>query len=150
MQQYPKSGKMLFIDIEPMGACKTTTTAAVEKALRLSALGKKVVYVNSSKDPRILGGDIDRAFSSHNSSLRYLSDKVETLSCSKLSLVNYGDYNEVIIDSAIFFDDLVEIVHLLLDRGKNVSVFSLSFDSRHNMLGSVHELIPRADKINHR
>lgn len=138
---------MLFVNIGSMGASKTTN--AVEKAVRLSVLGRKVVYVNSSRDTRVLEGGVEGIFTSHNSSLRFLSDKVATVSCTKLSIGNYDAYDEVIIDEAQFFDDLVEVVLDILDRGKNVSVFSLSGDSSRNLFGRVHELIPRADKIKH-
>lgn len=129
----------------PMGASKTTR--AVEHCVCMSALGKKVLYVNSCLDKRVLEGGVEGVFTSHNSSLKYLSDKVGTVSCSVLRTVNFVEYDVIVIDEAQFFNDIVESVERMVAAGKSVRVYGLSSDSDMCKFGRVQELIPIADRF---
>ena len=133
----------LSVFMGPMGAGKTTK--AIEQATQMTALGFKVLYINSSLDTRILEGGVDGVFTSHNSSIKYLSDKVATVSCSSLALVNYDGYKVIIIDEAQFFDDLVVVVSKLVTDRKTVHVYSLTGDFNKERIGHAIDLIPQAD-----
>lgn len=135
----------LTLYMGPMGASKTTK--AVEECVRVSVLGKTVLYVNNSIDKRVLEGGVEGVFTSHNSSLRYLSDKVDTVSCSALGDIDFSKYDVVVIDEGQFFRDLVQTVSKLIQQRKTVSIYALSATSEMEKFGSVCDLIPMADRF---
>jgi thymidine kinase len=127
-----------------MGACKTTR--AIEQSTQFSTFGMRTLYINNSIDAgRLLEGGVQGVFTSHNSSIKYLSDKVDSIRCSDLSSNNYDDYEVVIIDEAQFFTDLVQVVKQLVEDGKTVQVYGLVSDFKKEKFGSAIDLIPIAD-----
>lgn len=72
------------------------------------------------------------------------SMKVKTLSDIDVSLYNY-----ILVDESQFFEDLVTSVMGWLSQGKHVHCCGLLTDSNRHIFGDLHELIPRADNVEH-
>ena len=139
----PQAGH-LSVFLGPMGACKTTR--AIEQCTQFSTFGMSVVYVRHAIDSqRTLAGGIEGVFTSHNASNRYIYDKVDTLSCSSLTITNFDKYQVVVIDEAQFFTNLVEVVKELVLKGKTVQIYGLVGDFKKEKFGSTIDLIPMAD-----
>lgn len=120
---------------------------ATRRATKYADLGEKVLYVRSALD---LGRDTDggdaTSFTSHSSSNKYLSEKVDKVSCTLLSEVDAQNYDRIVIDEAQFFEDIVEsVLHMVDTLKKAVHVVGLDSSYKRTKIGNLLDLIPHAD-----
>jgi len=133
----------LTVFFGPMFSGKTTKL--LEELTRyIDVTDEKCLLINHSFDDRDFSiGDV----SSHNSSFKGVSKKIDTFKSGTLKLVNVSSYNIIGIDEAQFFSDLEETVKLWISSGKNVVVSGLISDAFMNPFGKLYNLIPCADKV---
>jgi thymidine kinase len=133
----------LTVFFGPMFSGKTTKL--LEELTRyIDVTDEKCLLVNHSFDDRDFSiGDV----SSHNSSFKGVSKKIDTLKVGKLNFVDISNYNIIGIDEAQFFEDLEETVKVWISCGKNVVVSGLISDAFMNPFGKIYRLIPSADKV---
>ena len=55
--------------------------------------------------------------------------------------------NDILIDEAQFFTDLMEILYIVEKLNKNVYIFGLDGDFKRNKFGNILDLIPYCDTI---
>jgi thymidine kinase len=123
------------------------TCFATRKATKYADIGQEVLYICSAigKDRETDGGD-SQTFTSHNSSNRYLSEKVHKLTCLTLSDIHVDPYYLIVIDEAQFFEDIVETVLEWVDlKHKRVLIVGLDSSFKRTSTGKLLELIPHAD-----
>jgi thymidine kinase len=97
----------------------------------------------------------------HSSEIRYSVDQLSTHDQTKISCFKYDKIKTfiqdkqddiskthvILIDEAQFFDDLLEIKHLVDSLHKNVYIFGLDGDFKRNKFGQILDLIPYCDSI---
>lgn len=133
----------LTVFFGPMFSGKTTKL--LEELTRyIDVTDEKCLLINHSFDDRDFSiGDV----SSHNSSFKGVSKKIDTIKSGTLKLVDVSRYNIVGIDEAQFFNDLEETVKNWVSSGKNIVVSGLISDAFMNPFGKLYCLIPCADKV---
>jgi thymidine kinase len=134
-------GKLVLI-MGPMFAGKTSTL--ISELTRYVDLDIPVVYINSSDDTR---GD---KFSTHNSSLNQVSDKIVMLKTKNLMGIQQDEwmvYDVIAIDESQFFGDLVQFVKTCLSLGKIIYVAGLDGDTEQRIFGEMVYLIPYATEV---
>lgn len=103
--------------------------------------GLKVLYVNHIRDDRKTEKH-DDTVSTHNSSFKEMSSKIDKRKISNLSELNVDCYDVIGIDEGQFFDDLEKTVReWVLIKKKQVYVASLDGDFTINSFGQAHNLI---------
>lgn len=135
----------LYLIIGPMHSGKTT--ALLDEAARVNALGMKTLYINSSVDTRS-----EDEVSTHNPILKYKSTlhHVTFIKVSRLSDLDVSTFDTILIDEGQFQDDLVESVTRFVEVDKKyVHVAGLSGDFRRKKFGQILDLIPLVDNYNH-
>ena len=136
----------LNIVVGPMFSGKSTWLNGV--ITELADTGFKVLKIIHIKDVRDDVASNDKKGTTHNSSYRSLSDKIDVISTDVLSSVNVNDYDVIGIDESQFFPDLLEYVEQWVeDKGKHVRVSGLCGDSSKKKYGQTLDLIPFCDKV---
>ncbi|CAH6421323.1 Thymidine kinase [uncultured virus] len=126
-----------------MGSGKTTK--ALEQVSQFVILGFKTMYITSKLDKERAP---EAAFYSHNPASQRVHELCITLHCESLP-DDYSSSEVIVIDEAQFFSNLVPTVHKLLALGKNVQVYGLAADFKGDKFGSIIDLIPFADNVEH-
>lgn len=136
----------LNVLIGPMKSRKTTT--AILNATELAEVNeRKVLYITSNLDIRDVPGG-DGNFTSHNPILNTMSKKIDKQRVKDLiDVVNYHNYQEIFIDEANFYSDLIPHVELWIQNGINVHAIGLSGGFDLKPFGNFLLLIPMADNI---
>ena len=124
------------------------TTHTILAATQEADTGAKTLYINHSGDIRkTKGGELGK-FTSHSSSLKSLSEDVDSVCTKLLKDVCVDDYEVIVIDEGNFYTDIYETVLDWVDsRGKRVYLAALDGDSNKEFFGDVHKLNPKADKF---
>lgn len=136
----------LYIRIGPMFSGKTTWLNG--ELTNLADKGFKVLKIIHSDDIRYDVAVSDNSGSTHNSSYRFLSDKITWVRASSLKNVDISHYHVIGIDESQFFPDLLEIVENWVEiKGKHVRVAGLDGDCFKRKFGQTLDLIPICDEI---
>jgi len=139
---FRNASSKLVIICGPMYSSKTSTLLI--ELTRYADVDLSVLYINSEDDTR------GETYSTHNSSLHHLSNKVTTQKTSRLQDLSddYLDKFKVIgVDESQFFEDLIPFVKRMLKRKKILYVAGLDGDSKQNMFGQILHLIPYASEV---
>lgn len=135
----------LSVYVGPMFSGKTTHL--VREITQYSDLSDKrrALIINHSLDNR----NAISVISSHSSSYKGLSEKVDVVSTDNLSKVDVTSYEIVGIDEANFFtyNDLISTVKNWLVAGKHVICSGLDGDSDMNKFGYVADLLSISDRF---
>jgi thymidine kinase len=125
----------------PMFSGKTTELC--RRLNILQTLGLKCVYINSDIDNRSLNN-----FSTHNNMLSKISfDSYKIKEIYPLKEIGIN-YDVIGIDEIQFFDNILEtIIELVEKHGKKIIVSGLNGDSKRNLFGEMHLLIPYCNHI---
>jgi len=98
----------------------------------------------------------------HSTELRYSIEKLSTHDKKQISCFKYdsiktfinekkdeiiNNTNDILIDEAQFFTDLMEILYIVENLKKNVYIFGLDGDFKRNKFGNILDLIPFCDTI---
>ena len=136
----------LHIRVGPMFSGKTTWLNG--ELTHLADKGLSVLKIVHSDDNRSdVASSTDKG-STHNSSYRYLSEKIDVVKKSKLKGIDVSNYHVVGIDESQFFDDLLEVVTGWLENlGKHIRVAGLDGDAFKNKFGHTLDLVPICDNI---
>lgn len=141
--QYPGELHLL------MGAMTSSKSTTLIYRLTIKAdLGYAVAFINTIKDKRVTVGGDGINFSSHNSSLKHISDRIDCYSVSKLSEVDVSKYDVIGVEEGHFFPDLYETVMYWvegLDKGKYVIVSGLDSSYMRTPIGQMMDLVQKAD-----
>lgn len=132
----------LVLIIGPMFSGKTSTL--ISEMTRYVDVEIPVLYINSLDDTR------GEKFSTHNSSLSLISEKIKTTKSKMLcdlpdDLIQQS--NVIAIDEAQFFPDLVPFVKKWLKNKKIIYVGGLDGDIQQNLFGDIVYLIPYATEV---
>lgn len=128
------------------------TSKMLYKLTRLADLGYKVLYVNTTKDVRATSGGDGVSFTSHSSSLKYLSPLVTCLRAENLSdlrgAVVGADPDVIGVDEAHFFDDLrTEALEWVRRQHRHVIICGLDGDFLQRPIGQILSLVPEAEDV---
>lgn len=134
---------MLSVVAGPMFSQKTSFLVAKLTLHADVQKDSKCLIINSSKDIR----DPENKVSSHSSSYKGVSYKVDIQSVLKLSEADVENYNVIGIDEAQFFDDLHDNVKKWLDNGKFIYVVGLDSDCMGNPFGDINKLLYMSDEF---
>ncbi len=130
----------LHVIFGPMFSGKTTKL--VEELTRFADLGFRVCYINSTIDVRT-----ETALSTHNSSLKLISNKITCQKFSSLNEVEVEKYDVIGIDECQFFSNLQSHVKdWLKHNNKVVIVAGLKADFKGDKFGELVDLIPIAGR----
>lgn len=140
----------LNITIGPMYAGKTSKLIEIYENILDDELEK---LDDEQKLPIVL---------THSTELRYSIEKLSTHDKKQISCFKYdsiktfmnekkdeiiNNTNDILIDEAQFFTDLMEILYIVEKLNKNVFVFGLDGDFKRNKFGNILDLIPFCDTI---
>jgi thymidine kinase len=110
----------------------------------------KCLYINHSNDTR----DTMNAFSTHNSlfdknmSSKLNADMVKFQKLSDIPIAVLREYRTVCIDEAQFFDDIVEMCDVMVNKlNQDVFVAGLKGDFKRGVFGKLPFLLPHADEV---
>lgn len=124
----------------PMFSGKSTELN--RKITRLvDVLNTDALIINHSSDTR----DTLNGISSHSSSYKGLSDKVDIIFSTRLKDVDVTDYHIIGVDEANFFDHLYEDINRWVENGKHIVVVGLDSDFRGKKFGNIADLLPISD-----
>jgi thymidine kinase len=132
----------LVLIIGPMFSGKTSTL--ISEMTRYVDVDIPVLYINSSEDTR------GEKFSTHNSSLSLISEKINTTKTKTLETIPDELLNQssvIAIDEAQFFPDLVSFVKKWLRNKKIIYVGGLDGDIQQKLFGEIVYLIPYATEV---
>lgn len=120
------------------------TTSLIRDVTRYADLGEKCLILNSALDTRPGLSSL----SSHSSSYRGLSPKIDVQSVGDLATVNVQDYVVIGVDEAQFFPDLLATVLTWIDQqGKIVIVAGLDGNANRQPFGQILQLVPHAEEV---
>jgi thymidine kinase len=105
--------------------------------------GAKALIINHTFDNR----DVKNIVSSHSSSYKGLSDKINVKATSSLLSIDVSEYTIIGIDEANFFDDLFESVKSWSKDGKHVVVAGIDGDFRATQFGNIADLLSISDSF---
>jgi thymidine kinase len=125
------------IILGPMFSGKSTEL--LRRCSRLSAIGKKVLYINHTFDTRT-----DDSIQTH-SKIRESAIKLTKLADTPEEKYNEADI--IAIDEAQFFDDLYAFVLQCERDEKSVIMSGLDGDSNRRPFGQILECIPLCDSV---
>ena len=108
-----------------------------------SCLESRPLLINSKLD----GRDSKHIISSHSSSYRGVSDKIDMISVKHLNQVDVSSYTVIGIDEAQFFPDLFETVDVWVKSGKHVYCAGLDGDRHMKKFGQIADLLNISDKF---
>lgn len=140
----------LYIRIGPMFSGKTTWLNSV-----LTDLADKhfsVLKIVHCSDERYISNNDSRngngKGSSHSSSFKSLSDKIDVISAKTLSDIDISNYHVIGVDESQFYPDLLETVESWVEeKGKHVRISGLCGDSSKYKFGQTLDLIPICDEV---
>uniref|UniRef100_A0A6C0KAD8 thymidine kinase n=1 Tax=viral metagenome TaxID=1070528 RepID=A0A6C0KAD8_9ZZZZ len=116
------------------------STELLRRVGRYSAIGKKVLVVNSSLDSRGEGTQTHSGTRTPATKVRNLMDLVDTQ--------EYIDSEVIAVDEAQFFGDLVEFHNKCVDdNGKILIVAGLDGTSEREPFGQIHMTLCKCDSI---
>jgi len=154
-QFHPESGQLTLI----LGAMFSgKTTKLLHELTTLADIGLSVLYVNHSDDQRDTAGS-DQNVTTHHTLFSEMSDRVDTVSASKLSSLSVENYDVIGIDEGQFFSgrdqlfgepstDLeVQVRKWVIGDNKIVFVASLNGDFRIRSFGPTKELLCLASNV---
>jgi len=133
----------LYVRAGPMFSDKTTWLNT--ELTRFADRGFASVKITHSDDVRSGVAACDDSGSTHNSSYKSLSSKIDRIRSSVLGTLDISKYNVVGIDEGQFFLDLYDTVKRWVNAGKHVRVAGLDGDFRMEKFGQVIDLFPIAD-----
>ena len=125
------------------------TTENLRRAISDAAIGRKVLFVNSSVDTRS-----DEPYSTHNplykeklSTMNHIT--MESMTASQLEETDFSEYDSIHIDECQFFgNEAVKLITQLVDRlRKTVTVSGLIGDFKREKFGILLDLVPLADSF---
>ena len=125
------SGKSSWLDIE---------------LTRFADIGLKVLKVNTVHDVR-LSASADDSGTSHSSTQKVLSAKIDRQKVKLLQEVDVTAYEVIGVDECNFYEDLVvEVIKWVEKLGKHVLFTGLDGDFEKKPFGQTLQLIPYADE----
>jgi thymidine kinase len=134
----------LVVRVGPMFSGKTTWLN--NELTRSADVRFKVLKIIYSEDNRLDVASTDISGSTHNSSFKHLSDKIDIMRVSCLSEVDVSSYDVIGVDEAQFFTDLYsQIKNWVENKGKHVKVAGLDGDFDKRRFGDVLDLCSLAD-----
>lgn len=136
----------LHLLMGPMASAKSTTLIC--RLTMKADLGYTVAFINTLKDKRKTAGGDGTNFSSHNSSLKHISGKIDCFSVEKLADVDVSKYDVIGVEEGHFFPDLYDTVMYWVEgltRGKYVIVSGLDSSYMRTPIGQMTELMYKAD-----
>lgn len=146
--EVPESG-YLDITVGPMFSGKTSYVTFV--LTKFADIGTektryRVCYINYEGDDRETEGGDGLKFSSHSSTLRHMSEKIDCFKAKRLSDIDVTSYHVVGVDESHFYPDLKDTVLYWVNvLHKHVIVCGLDGDFRQNPIGQTLELISESD-----
>jgi thymidine kinase len=150
-KDYSQSCGNLCLIFGPMFSGKSTTLSSMVS--EQEAIGQKVLFVNSTKDNRNPENDNtifrDGIVTTHNHRIN-ISKKTTYIKVDKIKdipITILKKFNVIAVDEAQFFDDLTELIQILLYLKKIIFVAGLMATSEGKLFGKMHQLIPYAEKI---
>ncbi len=136
----------LYIRIGPMFSGKTSWLNS--ELTQLADTNFSVVKITHSSDVRTDVEACDGSGSTHNSSYKTLTPKIDTIRSSSLKDIDVAKYHVIGIDESQFFNDLKEtVVYWVENLGKHVRVVGLDGDYQKNKFGQTLDIIPLADDV---
>jgi thymidine kinase len=136
----------LTLILGPMFSGKTTDLCS--RLTTRSDVGDKCLFIGPSKDNRS-----ELVFSTHSSTLKSISEKIHTVKVTTLESLSseFIQEQDVIgVDEGQFFPDLVpSILKWVNQYNKAVFVAGLNGDFLARPFGTILELIPHANHVNH-
>jgi thymidine kinase len=138
----------LEIRIGPMFSGKTTWLNG-ELTTLVDIFNLRVCKITHTLDIRPTVCICDDSGSTHHSSFNGLTKKIKTFKVNNLQEIKEQSANFDVfgIDESQFFEDLVEGVKYLLDKGKHIRVVGLCGDKNLQKFGKTLDLIPFCDNI---
>jgi len=141
--QSPHKGS-LYVRVGPMFSGKTTWLN--NELTRLADIGCKVLKIIYSEDIRQDVAVCDDSGSTHNSSYKSLSSKIDRIRTSSLNDIDISSYDVIGIDEAQFFPNLYFVVNDWIEnKCKHVRVSGLDGDFAKKRFGEVLDLCSLAD-----
>lgn len=137
----------LNMRIGPMFSGKTTWLNG--ELTQLADKGFSVLKIIHSDDTRAETiKDGVRSGSTHNSSYRFLSEKISITRTNRLSDVNVDEFHVIGIDESQFFQDLTTMVENWVEiKSKHVRLVGLDGDAFKRKFGQTLDLIPMCDEV---
>lgn len=136
----------LYIRIGPMFCGKSTWLNS--ELTQLADTGFNVIKITHAIDNREGVAKTDRSGSTHNSSYKYLTDKIKCERVTSLMELDVSNYHAIGVDESQFFPDLYETVKFWVEiLGKHVRVVGLDGDSQKLKFGQTLDLIPLCDEV---
>lgn len=109
--------------------------------------GYSCLHINYTGDERLTESGDDH-ISSHNSSYKGMSLKIDKIKTLDITTIDVSDYDVVGIDEGQFFKGLATtVIYWTTILHKTVIISSLDGDYNRNSFGEVHQLIGLATKI---
>ena len=136
----------LEITYGPMYSGKTTELIRKMNRYLDSGGTLKTLLVNNSIDKRECNSQVD-ILTSHATSSQRIHPAVDQITSSKLKDINFDGYGFVNIDESQFFEDLYDVVKLLVNKGVIVHCCGLIGDANQDKFGSLLDLFPIADEL---
>ncbi len=117
------------------------STELLRRCNRYSAIGKKVLLINSQNDTRT-GNSIKT-----HQNVRQEAVKVHNLLPDVIDSENFKDSEVIGIDEAQFFEDLYEFVIKAEKYGKTIIIAGLDGDFNRKRFGQILDCIPLCDTV---
>lgn len=138
----PKVQAECYIRVGPMYSGKTGFMNAELTRLADSTPWKilRISYIDDIRDTA--GIDENNRITSHHSSFKGLSDKIDVQIVRHLADVKSDGYHVIGVDEGQFYDDLYDNVMKWMNDGKRVYVSSLDSYSNGKLAGQVCQLLP--------
>ena len=136
----------LYIRIGPMFSGKSTWLNY--ELTKLADKGFSVLKIIHIDDIRKDVSVSDNAGSTHNSSYKFLTEKITVIRAQELNNINVSGFHVIGIDESQFFSDLFLFVENLVEnKEKHVRVAGLDGDSFKHKFGQTLDLIPICDGV---
>lgn len=121
------------------------TMKLLEEILRYTDISKehKALIINHGLDNR----NMDKIISSHSSTYKGLSDKIDVISVYELTNVNVDNYVVIGVDECSFFKDLYPMIKKWLGLDKHIVCVGLDGNYKMEKFGNVSELVHIANKF---
>ena len=133
----------LIVYTGPMFSGKTT--AMLQEIAKYTDISEKhkALIINHAWDNR----NIKDIVSSHSSTYKGLSHKVDVVSTTTLDSVNVDNYIVIGIDESNFFQDLYPTVKQWINSGKHIICVGLDGNYKMDKFGYISELLHLSDKF---
>jgi thymidine kinase len=136
----------LYIRVGPMFSGKTTWLNG--ELTQLADKNFTVLKIVHSSDIRDDVSSSDFKGTTHNSSYKFLTEKITVVRADSLSNLDVSKFNVIGVDESQFFSDLyLNVQHWVEHLGIHVRVSGLDGDSSKNKFGQTLDLIPICDEI---